>query len=123
METPEKHAQKTSPVIAIIVIIAIVGLGLYFFYGTPDCFSDRTLRARGRAHIEFLQAALEDSYRVTGECPSLEGMNEASDHARGSTDLKDPWGSEYVVRCNTQQGVVVFSKGPDGRTYTEDDVR
>ncbi|MBI4917504.1 MAG: hypothetical protein HY825_16815 [Acidobacteria bacterium] len=58
----------------------------------------------------------------------------AGTHFATSDALRDPWGREYVVRKLPQerwgQGpdwtigrVEIFSKGPDGRTDTDDDVK
>jgi hypothetical protein len=43
-------------------------------------------------------------------------------------DTKDPWGTEYIMRCgarvgpNNRPGIVVVSAGKDGRFGTADDI-
>ena len=35
---------------------------------------------------------------------------------------KDPWGNEFVYRADSEKGVRLISKGPDGQVDTEDDI-
>jgi general secretion pathway protein G len=35
----------------------------------------------------------------------------------------DPWGNEYVYRKKSRSKYVLFSKGPDGKAGTSDDVK
>ena len=38
-------------------------------------------------------------------------------------NIRDPWGSAYVVFCPHDDDVMVISAGPDRRYWTNDDVR
>jgi prepilin-type N-terminal cleavage/methylation domain-containing protein len=57
----------------------------------------------------------------TGKCPTPTQLAEVAGAA------KDPWGEEYVVRCDNLPpgavGIAVFSKGPDKTADNGDDLR
>ena len=57
----------------------------------------------------------------TGKCPTVQQLAEYG----GS--VKDPWGQEYVIKCNDLPagavGIAVMSKGADTREGTGDDIK
>lgn len=57
----------------------------------------------------------------TGKCPTIAQLAEYG----GS--LKDPWGAEYVIKCQNlpagAKGIAVLSKGADGSEGTPDDLK
>ena len=57
----------------------------------------------------------------TGKCPTVQQLAEYG----GS--VKDPFGQEYVIKCNDLPagavGIAVSSKGPDQREGTGDDIK
>lgn len=63
---------------------------------------------------------------ATGEaCP--EHLSDLENY-RNSKNTKDGWGNELVMVCGEVRSddipfFVVISKGPDGRLWTEDDIR
>ncbi|KAB2906820.1 MAG: prepilin-type N-terminal cleavage/methylation domain-containing protein [Kofleriaceae bacterium] len=57
----------------------------------------------------------------TGKCPTIQQLAEYG----GS--VKDPFGEEYVIKCNDLPagavGIAVYSKGEDKREGTGDDIK
>ena len=57
----------------------------------------------------------------SGKCPTVQQLAEIG----GAT--KDPWGEDYVIKCNDLPagavGIAVLSKGEDKREGTGDDIK
>jgi len=84
-----------------------------FVHGPPDPTKNS---------IKALHAVAE-GWRANhmGEgCPTPQRLKDEKELA-ASSEVADPWGSPYVIRCSDEATTVV-SLGADGKAGTEDDI-
>jgi hypothetical protein len=114
-----------------VVVLAGAGAGwLVYSFGKPKKDLQRiggaAKSALAKIHGLDLAGTAYELWRrdhPDGVCP--ERIEELIRYAQGK-DTKDPWGTEYVIKCDglpegTELGVV--SAGPDKTLGTEDDIR
>ncbi len=99
----------------IMIVLAILALVMGLLVG-PQLFKSFSESRGSVAHSmvrklaneSFPQWALRPSN--AGKCPTLAELGEYANN-----NIKDPWGEEYLFRCNDlppgAQGVAVWSKG------------
>jgi prepilin-type N-terminal cleavage/methylation domain-containing protein len=110
----------------IMIVLAILALVMGLLVG-PQVLK---LFAQGKEDIAVAGAKklANEAYGMwvsrpinTGKCPTAQQLAEVAGAA------KDPWGEEYVVKCTdlppTVVGVAIYSKGPDKKPDTGDDLK
>lgn len=110
----------------IMIVLAILALVMGLLVG-PQVMK---LFAQGKEDIARAGAKklANEAYGMwitrpanTGKCPTAAQLAEMAGSA------KDPWGEEYVVKCNDLPpgviGVAVLSKGDDKKEGTGDDIK
>jgi len=119
-------AQSGMTLIEIMIVLAIIAVVMGFLVGPRviRMFSDSKSKTAMLRAQQFVEAHTEWSMNSDDTCPSslddlLKYMN--------SKELKDPWGSPYVMVCGEEapENVPfgVMSKGEDKKDGTEDDVK
>ncbi len=115
----------------IMIVLAILALVMGFLVG-PRVFkalsSSKSEVAKNMVKKFAFEAYPEWSMKPSksGACPTLADLTEFMN----SKDVKDPWGEEYVVKCGgdlpagvTPGSIAVYSKGPDSKDGTGDDIK
>jgi general secretion pathway protein G len=109
--------------IEIMVVVAIIGLvmggvGLMAF----NRFQDAQVDTARKDVVQIQQAVEMYMTQKRGKCPrSMQDLKAAGIASKVS---KDPWGSEYELRCPGAEGrsVDIISPGKDKEVGTEDDI-
>ena len=102
-----------------IVILLVVG----FVQGTRIAVEAN--RAKQKKLAEDIAVATDEVERLAN---GLHALQENNRYVESSIDVKDPWGYTYgVIYANkatfgVQESLMVFSRGPDGKPDTEDDI-
>lgn len=109
----------------IVLGVMIGGATLFLLYG----LFDRQARVRATyAAIEKVKHAIYNYRLQHGACPSSTVALFSSGHLPGRTFTAVPtdgWGRELMVVCpspNDELGVEVFSAGPSGSFFEDDNV-
>jgi len=115
----------------IMIVLAILALVMGLLVG-PRVF--RALSSsKGEVAKNMVKKFAYEAYSEwsmkpskSGACPTLADLAEFMN----SKDTKDPWGEEYVIKCGgdlpagvTPGSIAVYSKGPDGKDGTGDDIK
>lgn len=88
------------------------------------CFNECTKEGVAQVFVKKVAYEAYPSWQTTAhaaECPTMEELLEYT----GALDSRDPWGGQYELRCRTRDaptGLVVHSRGEDGRANTADDI-
>ena len=91
-----------------------------------------TSNTAGSPRFSWRPAASAVSRRRVSAKPGSKGCPQLSDLTEfmNSKDTKDPWGEEYVLKCGgdlpaglSPGSIAVYSKGPDGKDGTGDDIK
>jgi general secretion pathway protein G len=109
--------------IEIMVVVAIIGLvmggvGLMAF----NRFKDAQVDTAKKDVVQIQQAVEMYMTQKRGKCPrSMQDLKAAGIASKVS---KDPWGSDYELKCPGGEGrsVDIISAGPDGEKGSEDDI-
>lgn len=109
--------------IEIMVVVAIIGLvmggvGLMAF----NRFQDAQVDTAKKDVVQIQQAVEMYMTQKRGKCPrSMQDLKAAGIASKVS---KDPWGSDYELKCPGGEGrsVDVISPGPDKESGSEDDI-
>jgi hypothetical protein len=111
----------------LLPVAVVVGvLGLLVGPATMKCFcGSKKSVAMATAKKYALEAHGQWSQATGLACPAhLAQLNAYTNNK----DTKDPWGTEYLMRCGArggpgdQAGIVVVSAGEDGAFVTDDDI-
>lgn len=110
----------------IMIVLAILALVMGLLVGP------QVLKLFGESKVDIARAGVNklanSSYGLwisrpanNGKCPTIQQLAEIG----GS--VKDPWGNEYVIKCDNLPagavGIAVLSKGEDKTEGTGDDVK
>lgn len=126
--TARRRGEGTALVEVMNVVIAlalvatclsstVVPVGEALLSGCPTSHIRST-----RADLQSVRAAvtlyLQDHPQ---ECPTLERLVDSGELGR-TKRVTDAWDNPFVVACD-RDGPIVFSRGPDAREGTEDDIQ
>lgn len=115
----------------IMIVLAILALVMGFLVG-PRVFKALS-SSKGEVAKNMVKKLAFDAYpswltqKVGAKgCPTMADLTEFMN----SKDTKDPWGEEYVLKCGGDLpagvdpgAIAVYSKGPDGKDGTGDDIK
>lgn len=79
--------------------------------------------AISRARVDCMALhPVAEKWRVDhpAECPTVERLR-AEKELSASSDVRDPWGNLYEIRC-ADDDTFVSSRGPDAQAGTADDI-
>lgn len=120
------HSQSGMTLIEIMIVLAIIAVVMGFLVGPKviRMFSDSQEKTALLRSQQFVEAHTEWSLNNDDPCPSsLEDLVKYMN----SKDLKDSWGSEFVMVCgeDAPEGVPfgVMSLGKDKKAETKDDIK
>jgi len=118
----KKILKRGVTLVEILIVLAIVGLiaGGVAIYAVPK-FKEGQIKS-ARTNAKILQP-IADAWRSGhgNDCPTIQRLKEEREVA-ATTDINDPWGHPYIIKCDEQDTVIV-SWGPDGKEGTADDIR
>ncbi len=105
-------------IMIVVVIMASIATAVAVSVMKQKEIADYKL---ARIEVAAIGAAIDLS-RLNGyrDCPTARWLID-EDYLRDCSP-EDPWGTDYVIRCDGQD-IDVYSAGPDGAEGTEDDIR
>jgi general secretion pathway protein G len=107
--------------IEIMIVVVIIGM-LTAAAGLGVMNAKKTTDAQmARTDIRTLASVAEAYQMLNGVCPTMTQLR-ASDLLKRGSNTRDPWGTDYVIRCDEMSDVDVLSWGPDRAENTADDV-
>ena len=125
------RAQSGMTLIEIMIVLAIIALIMGLLVG-PAVLKQFGKAKRDTAYQMTKQ--IEGAYakwsvdNTDNECPeSIDDLKQALGK-RKSDEIKDPWGTPYVILCGDQapeacEGFCALSVGPDKKQDTGDDIK
>lgn len=131
-QTPARAAQQSGvTLIEIMIVLAIIALIMGFLVGPRviQYFKDAKKKTAWMMAKEYTNAYAkwyDDNSSDKGECPDK--IEELTKYTN-KKDVKDPWGSLFVMKCgdsapdDVDGGFGVVSWGPDKKEGTDDDIR
>jgi general secretion pathway protein G len=121
----EKRREKGITLLEIMIVLAIIGLVMGVLVGPKvyRAFQEAKVRTAFLMLKEYESAYTRWVTDSDNECPDkLEDLLKYTN----KKDLKDPWGSPFVMKCGdqapTESHFGVISLGPDKKEGTEDDL-
>jgi general secretion pathway protein G len=130
--TGRRPRQRGITLLEIMVVLAIIGLVMGVLVGPRVWNAWRNTQPKA---AYFMEREIITAYhgwldaQQDAKCPDrIEDLAKYVNTSK--TDMKDPWGHLYIMKCGDQvppdsddPDFAVVSAGQDGRENTEDDVR
>jgi general secretion pathway protein G len=120
-----RQGQRGITLLEIMIVLAIIGLVMGVLVGPKvyRSFSEARVKTAFLMLKEYESAHTRWVADNEGDCPErLEDLLRYTN----KKDLKDPWGSEFVMKCGadvaSDSGFGVISLGADKKEGTEDDI-
>ncbi len=105
-------------VLIVVAIMALIAGGVSFLV-LPK-YKDAQIKTAKTTARSIRNVATQYLALKNGECPTVATLI-AEKELDSAGDTKDPWGSQYVIRCEGDD-VSVSSAGPDKKEGTQDDI-
>jgi general secretion pathway protein G len=123
------RGRRGMTLLEILIVLAILGLVMGLLVG-PQLISMFGEAESKVAQTEVKKYTFEAYTRWKMSNPGKGCPDSLADLNKyvGKSDAKDPWGNDYVMYCGDNapagsNGFGVYSKGPDKKEGTEDDIR
>lgn len=121
--------QQGMTLIEILIVVGLIALVMGLVIG-PRLFSSQESSQKGIAKIAVDDIAGQTYLAWRAANPGKQCPGTISELAsfRGGSNVKDPWGNDYVIYCGANapsgcKGLCAASNGSDGKPNTEDDVK
>jgi general secretion pathway protein G len=117
----KKVAQRGVTLVEVLIVVAIMALiaGGVSFLVLPK-FRDAQIKTAKTTARSIRNVATQYLALKNGECPTVQQLI-AEKELDSAGDTKDPWGSQFTIRCDGDD-VSVSSPGPDKKEGSQDDI-
>ncbi len=133
---PNMRRTGAFTLIELLVTISIIAILAGIVIGISGVATKKSDASKARAEITRIQNALEEYRMQYGNYPTNSAPNDITslgnsvlnrltntmDNAVRDLKLIDPWGNGYWYENQNRFRAIVYSKGPDGREDTGDDI-